>query len=670
MLITQSAVAQLAAWAQSAFSDGERDGLLASTSLSFDLSVFEIIVTLALGGRVVLVDDVLALAEPGFAAHVSFINTVPSAIAAVLANAGLPETVRTVALAGEALPQSLVDRLYAQASVDAVWNLYGPTEDTTYSTAHLCKPGQRPLIGRPLPGTRCYIVDRHLQPVGEGLGGELLLAGTGLAAGYLGRDGLTAERFVEVEFGDRAPERAYRTGDRARFTPTGELDYLGRLDDQVKIRGVRVEPAELEHALRDHSGVDDAAVIVEDHNAGKRLLAYVTGPSVDVGTLEAELAERLPAALLPDAITALDVLPITRNGKLDRRALPRPGATAAAGGEPATETERRLALVWAEVLELPVPPGPRDDFFKLGGDSLNILELLSAIEETFSRRLSVRVLLGAPRLADQADAIEQATGSAAAAALIPLRRTGSARPFICVLTDHRGIIALRNVLPATLTDQPVWAMQAIDPSQTSWRSSSIEQIASACLAAVRQSWPDGPYRLGGHSMGGLVAFEMAVRLEQDGAEIDRLVLLDTIPPGAFRWTGRIERRLRLTRGEPALHRLQTLLGMARMGLEDAWSLARGGPPLREWPRGFEDPFDRAGAGRVMRRYHPRQLTGELVMLSTERSEIDTGTADLGWRRHAAGPVTVRRVPGDHTTMFAQPHIRALANTLAEELART
>ena len=207
VMIEHRSVAQLTAWAEQTFGEDERDGMLASTSLSFDLSVFEILTTLALGGRIVLVDDVLSLSDPGFDREVAFVNSVPSALSQLLLAGPLPATVRTIALAGEALPATLVDRLYAHVSVGAVWNLYGPAEDTTYSTAHLCSPGARPLIGRPLPGTSAYVVDRHLRPVPEGVAGELVLGGLGVARGYLNRDELTAERFRSVAFGNGEPVR-------------------------------------------------------------------------------------------------------------------------------------------------------------------------------------------------------------------------------------------------------------------------------------------------------------------------------------------------------------------------------------------------------------------------------------------------------------------------------
>jgi amino acid adenylation domain-containing protein len=674
VMVEHRSVAQLTAWAQDTYSDAERDGMLASTSLSFDLSVFEILVTLALGGRIVLVDDVLALSEPDFRHQIAFVNSVPSALGELLRVRDLPASVSTVALAGEALPLALVDRLYAQPSVRDVWNLYGPSEDTTYSTAHRCEPGGRPLIGRPLPGTQAYVVDRHLRPVPEGVVGELLLGGLGLARGYLKRPDLTAASFPELSFCDANAARLYRTGDRARWTQDGQLDYLGRLDDQVKIRGVRVEPGELAHALRELDSIDDAAVVVQGDGAERKLVAYVVGAggaSPDAPALQSKLAAHLPPALLPSAIVVLDALPLTPNGKLDRRALPEPGGRtlSATAGVLSGDTQRALAELWIEVLDLPGPLGGEDDFFLLGGDSLSALHLLSAVEDRFARRLSVGTLIAATNLAQQAAAIESARAEPVASTLIPLRPTGSRSPWICVLTDHRGVMGMRNVLPAMLSDQPVYAIQAIDPALPSWRSSSIEQIAAACLRATRARYPKGPYRLGGHSLGGLVAFEMAAELVAAGERVELLVLLDTLAPQVVRWRGRIASRDRLLRRESLLRRARGQANLLRGAVRNTIALARGERQLRSWPRGFDDPWDQAGAQRILRRYHPPKLVAPVVVVYTALSETLMGGPRLGWERHVAGVVTTRSIPGDHLSIFGEPDVHALAGVLAEELGK-
>ena len=671
VMVEHRSVAHLTAWAEATFTNDERDGMLASTSLSFDLSVFEILVTLALGGRVVLVEDILTLSDPDFRHEIAFVNSVPSALGELLRARELPGSVQTVALAGEALPSALVDRLYAQQSIRAVWNLYGPSEDTTYSTAHRCVPGKRPLIGRPLPGTQAYVVDRHLRPVPEGVAGELLLSGLGLARGYLNRPELTAESFPDLTFPEGDSVRVYRTGDRARWTADGLLDYLGRLDNQVKIRGVRVEPGELTHALREQDSIDDAAVLVRGDGAGKKLVAYVVGADrtpPDVATLQSTLAARLPAALLPSAILVLDALPLTPNGKLDRQALPEPAARtpAATAGVVTNATQRALAGVWTDVLDLSGPIRGSDDFFLLGGDSLSALHLLAEVEDRFGRRLPLDTLFAATTLAEQAAVIDSARAEPASSALIPVRPTGSRPPWICVLTDHRGVIGLRNLLPAMLSDQPVYAMRAIDPAVHSWRSSSVEQITAACLRAVRSRYPQGPYRIGGHSLGGLVAFDMACGLIRAGARVELLILLDTLAPEAFRWRGRIAGRDRMLRGESLVRRARGQAHLARGAIVEAAALARGERLQRSWPRGFDDPWDQAGAARIMRRYHPPKLAAPVTVLHTAFSSL-VGGPELGWDRHVAGPVATRSIPGDHQSLFQEPDVHALAAVLADEL---
>jgi amino acid adenylation domain-containing protein len=674
VMIEHRSVAHLTAWAGETFSDEQRDGVLASTSLSFDFSLFEIVVTLALGGRIVLVEDILALGAEDFSQHVAFVTGVPSALTALLRVHDLPPSVQTVAVGGEVFPPELVDRLYAHESVRSVWNLYGPSEDTMCSTAHRCIPGERPMIGRPLPGTQAYVVDRHERPVPEGVAGELLVGGLGLGRGYLGRAELTAERFAELLLSDSAPARVYRTGDIVRWNERGELDYRGRLDDQVKIRGVRVEPGELEHALREQDAIGDAAVIARGDGPARKLVAYVVGARgapPDLASVHRALAARLPAPLLPSAIVVLDALPLSANGKLDRQALPEPREPETHGSAVAVTdaTQRALAEVWAEVLNLSGPARVDDDFFSLGGDSLNTLHLLAAIEDRFGRRLSVGALLGATTLADQAAVIDSARSEPVASVLVPLRPNGSRPPWICVLTDQRGVIGLRNVLPAVLSDQPVYAMQALDPAAPSWRRSSIEQIAAACVRAVRTHDPHGPYRLGGHSLGGLVAFEMACRLVEAGATVELVILIDTVAPEAFRWPGRIVSRDRTLRGESVVRRARGQANLVRNSLKFTFALARGRGSRPSWSLGLDEDWDQAGAHRITRRYRPaRKLSAPMSVLYTPHSAIRMGGPQLGWDRHATGPIRTRSVHGDHALMFSAPDVHDLAAALADELA--
>jgi amino acid adenylation domain-containing protein len=686
VLIEHGSVGALARWARETFTERERDGVLASTSLSFDLSVFELLVTLALGGRVVLVRDLLELAEPGFDTSGALLNTVPSALSALLKQGGLPMSITTVALAGEPLPQALVDRLYEQPSVRAVWNLYGPSEDTTYSTGALCQPGQSgpPPIGRPLPGTQAYVLDPSRRSCPVGVPGELYLGGVGLARGYLDRPELTGERFVGNPFPEAPSRRLYRTGDRVVWRSDGQLEYRGRLDDQVKLRGFRIEPGEVRETLLEDGRVADAAVVVRGEGDRRRLVAYAVprhGEAFDQQDLRRRLAQRLPPYMIPGAVVALDRLPVTRNGKLDTTALPAPEVKVARGAS-TTPTEEILAELWTELLALETPPGPEDDFFALGGDSLLSLQLLAAIEQRLGHRPPVASLYRSTTLGALASEIDRGKGELDTGTVVPVRPSGSRPPWFCVFTDVRGALAVRSVVPALLPDQPVFALTAIDPRDPTWRKSTITEIAAARVAALSKHVPEGPIRLGGHSLGGLVAFEMACQFQAAGREVEILTLLDTSSPQG----GSMRDRLAFRRNQPRAARrwspdarpLGPLKWYGDFLIEEwrilGWRLsnARSYRAAREAmrdPRGFSDPWDRLGARRLQLTMKPRRYNGRLVVIRTQSTITPFRGPDLGWSRHATRPVEMVDVPGDHVTMLSQANSADLAAALATILGR-
>ncbi len=373
-------------WARRHYTREDLGGVLAATSVCFDLSVWEFFVTLCRGGFVVLADNALALPTLPARDRVRLINTVPSAIAALLRADGLPASVRIVNLAGEALKQGLVDDLYRVPGIQRVHDLYGPSEDTTYSTFALREAGGEPSIGRPLDGTRAYLLDSGGQPVPVGVTGELYLGGAGLARGYLGRPALTAEKFLPDPFGP-AGARLYRTGDLARYRPDGRLDYLGRIDHQVKVRGFRIELGEIEARLLAHPRVREAAVLARDTGQGAQLVAYVTPDEAGdedalAAELRAHLREALPDYMVPAHVLSLPCLPLTPNGKLDRQALPAPDVTARdAYQAPANATEQALAYIWRAVLGVE-RVGRENNFFELGGDSIVSLQIVSRARET------------------------------------------------------------------------------------------------------------------------------------------------------------------------------------------------------------------------------------------------------------------------------------------------
>ncbi|MFL5542407.1 MAG: amino acid adenylation domain-containing protein, partial [Longimicrobiaceae bacterium] len=460
--IEHRSAAAMLAWAWSVYSDEELGGMLASTSVCFDMSVFELFAPLARGGRVIVVENALALPRSAAAAQVRLVDTVPSAIATLLETGGIPAGVKTVNLGGELLKPALVDALYAHG-VERVYDLYGPSEDTTFSTFALRRPGAPPTIGRPIANTRCHVVDEALRPVAVGEAGELYIAGEGITRGYLGRPGLTASRYLPDPFSPRPGARMYRTGDRVRWkyesakvrecesepdsregertfalphSRTGVLEYLGRLDHQVKIRGYRVEPGEIEEVLRGHPGVGDVVVTAYEPRPGdRRLAAYlvprIVGPGTVVGAedggregaaelvrdLRRAVRERLPDYMVPSVFVPLDRFPLSPNGKVDRRALPAPpeppDEVEADFVAPRTETEAQVAAAWVEVLGVE-RVGVDDDVFLLGAHSLAVTQVAARLRARLGVELPMRELFAAHTVAALAHVVERRRAAEAA----------------------------------------------------------------------------------------------------------------------------------------------------------------------------------------------------------------------------------------------------------------
>ena len=391
-------------WARTVFSDHELSGFLASTSVCFDLSVFEIFVPLAFGGRVILADHALEIASIPARDEVVLVNTVPSAATEIVRAHAMPESVETVCLAGEFLSTRLVDQVYSAGHVERVIDLYGPSEDTTYSTFTVREPRAPATIGRPISNTQAYVVDARREPVPIGVVGELYLAGDGLARGYLNRDTITAERFIVSSFGGRSTKRAYRTGDLARYRADGSLEFLGRTDNLVKIRGFRIELGEIEATLAASEEVKDVVVIArEDRPGDKRLVAYIVVRSDTAGIVDRlryRLRERLPVYMVPAHFVVLKALPLTPNGKVDRKSLQAPDFDALPQHvrqvAPSTPTERRIAAIWGEALGI-ASPGIKDDFFEVGGHSLMAAQVVTAVRSEFGVEMGMRHLFSSRR---------------------------------------------------------------------------------------------------------------------------------------------------------------------------------------------------------------------------------------------------------------------------------
>ncbi|MFL5538402.1 MAG: non-ribosomal peptide synthetase, partial [Longimicrobiaceae bacterium] len=393
------------------------DRVLAVTTYAFDISVLEIFLPLLHGARTIVLPrersgDPAALAE-AIRAYAPTVMQATPATWRMLVQAGWEGAPELRALCGgEALPAELASEL--RSRVGGLWNVYGPTETTIWSTSAAVRGGSAGTvggqvpIGRPLANTRVYVLDAAGEPAPMGVAGELYIGGAGVVRGYLGRPEQTAERFVADPFGGEPGARLYRTGDLARWRPDGAIEFLGRTDFQVKVRGFRIEPGEIEARLAEHPGVREAVVLArEDVPGDVRLVAYVVGDA-DAESLRAHLSTALPEYMVPAAYVRLEALPLTPNGKLDRKALPAPER--AAGTDrylaPRTPVEEVLAGIWAEVLRLE-RVGVHDSFFALGGHSLLIMRLLAHIQATFDLEISIRTVFSMPTLEAMAGEIER-----------------------------------------------------------------------------------------------------------------------------------------------------------------------------------------------------------------------------------------------------------------------
>ncbi|MEM7352785.1 MAG: non-ribosomal peptide synthetase, partial [Acidobacteriota bacterium] len=417
--ITHRSAVRLLAWARRQYSREQTAGLLAATSVCFDLSIFELFLPLVRGGKVILADSAFHLRALPAAGEVTLVNTVPSAITELARQSALPATVRTVNLAGEALHQSVVDATYDAGGVDAVYNLYGPSEDTTYSTWERVSPraATSPSIGRPVDGTRAYLLDRQGRTVPVGVAGEIFLGGAGLARGYLGRPGATAARFLPDPFSDRTGSRLYQTGDSGRLRGDGRIDFLGRIDHQIKLRGFRIELGEIEAALSHQPGVEETVVVVRRTAGVDRLVAYIASqqtPPPSTADLTQALRRGLPDYMVPSIVVLLPELPRLPNGKIDRQHLPEPATQrpqlAASFVAPSTELGRQLAAIWQEVLGLD-QVGLDDSFFELGGHSLLMAQVHDRLEKLVDRPIPIVELFQFPTLR----ALEKHLGGAAEA---------------------------------------------------------------------------------------------------------------------------------------------------------------------------------------------------------------------------------------------------------------
>ncbi|MGH9363230.1 MAG: thioesterase domain-containing protein, partial [Thermoanaerobaculia bacterium] len=449
---------------------------------------------------------------------------------------------------GEALPPEACRRWLRLYPRTPLVNAYGPTECSDDVTQHVVAaapdPDVRHLpIGRALDNVRVYVLDPALQPLPVGIPGQLHVGGLGLGRGYQGDARRTAESFLPDPFSPRPGERLYRTGDLVRHLPDGTLEFLGRIGQQVKIRGFRIELGEIETVLGAHPSVRETAVLTrEDVPGERRLVAYVVpsgGADLDAEELRAFLAQRLPEYMLPATFVRLDALPLTPNGKVDRKALPAPpaGHSATHGLElvlPRDELESGLVEIWEEVLATR-PIGVKDNFFALGGHSLLAVRLMGMVQQRFGQELPLALLVEGGTIEHLAVALRRSPAEPRAwSPLVALQPEGDGPAFFCIHPIGGQVLCYADLARYLGADQRFYGFQAPRPDEVGEAAPSIEEMATGYLQAVREVQPEGPYLLGGWSMGGILAFEMARQLRARDEEAALVAIIDAWSPAVHR----------------------------------------------------------------------------------------------------------------------------------------
>jgi amino acid adenylation domain-containing protein len=616
------------------------------SSFGFDASVFDVWGTLGSGACLIVAPEDARSSARVLERMLREVDAVvlPPAMLAALSPDAVPATL-DLAVAGEALPGDLARRWSREGRT--LRNLYGPTEVTVFTTAYRVRGDElgSPPIGRPNPGVRHYVLDAAQQPVPIGVPGELYLAGVGVARGYLKAEAEQEQRFLADPF--MSGGRMFRTGDRVRWRDDGNLEFLGRADEQVKIRGFRVELGEIEAALRSHPNVRDVAVVKVGDGSPQLVAHVVPRHSLDAGDLRAHVARKLPAYMVPSVVVSTETLPLTLSGKVDRRTLGARGIPMGARIEtsdtaPLDPIEASIARIWREILELE-RLGPNDDFFALGGDSLSLLRVFDRVEEELGERIGHARFLATPSVAGMARLVRERSGPDRTI-LVPLAE-GSRLPLFCVVAGYGDLISLRELARAVGPDQPFYGCQ---PPETNGDVLDFESLIRHYLSAIRGAQSKGPYHLSGYSSGGLIAFELARRLEQAGERVEFLGLLDTISR-----IGRAE-RLFFEFNKLAMGRT---LGLTR---ERESRIARVMHFVAK---------DRGLAQHVslLEHYQPGPYRGRVTLFVPRLSHQRLAKFQRGWREVALGGLEVCVAPGDHENFIRAPLVEVLAAKMRARL---
>jgi amino acid adenylation domain-containing protein len=693
VMVTQQGLLNLVHGLRAYFDDPAVTTTGLITSISFDISVNQIFPTLIFGRTLHIIPDAVKFNSRALLRYlddhqIHLLDAVPSYLQVVLNDVAPeqpPNVLRYLLIGGEKLEQRLLQAVFGQLGAPVtIVNIYGLTEISDINILGrivAADLGTPITVGKPLQNNRIYIVDAWDQPQPVGIAGEVCVAGESVSRGYLHRPELTAERFVVCPFEDG--QIMVRTGDLGRWRADGTVEILGRIDHQVKVRGFRIETSEIEAVLAQHPGVMECVVVVREESVGaysdKRLVAYLAprdgmaAPSAE--ELRQLLGSQLPNYMVPSAFVVLDGLPRTPNGKIDRKALPAPQQETgqAVIDLPRDLIELQLARIWQELLGVE-RIGVRDNFFELGGHSLLAVRLMSQIRQHFDQQLPLSTLFHGATIEHLASAIRQQSTSASSL-VVPIQPNGSKRPLFCVHPVGGNVFSYLELAQALGADQPLYGIQAAALIEGQGHDTRIEEMAARYIDALRAIQPQGPYQLGGWSLGGVIAFEMARQLQAQGEETALLALIDS-------WLGADVEPLREDDELQLLSGFAYDLGLPITLLPENDPLLQAAPEelfrlLYEQARadGIVPPdmalpqvmqlFELYKTNRLaLQRYIPARYHGYVTLFqASERPHDEIEAQVISWQRVAAGGVSVYRLPGDHYTLLRQPQLEQLAERL-------
>ena len=665
------------------------DTLVAVTTVSFDIAVLELFLPLITGGRVVIASrgtmlDPHKLAALIDATNCTVMQATPATWRALLAIDWPGRAGMRVLCGGEAMPRDLADKLLTLGL--ELWNVYGPTETTIWSTAYLVQPGVGGVpIGRPIANTTIYILDANEQPVPIGVPGELYIGGVGLAKGYRDQPELTAQKFVTPAIAKG--ERLYRTGDYAVYRADGTISCQGRADNQVKIRGHRVEWEEVELHLSAHPAIASAAARVwADPSGSNRLSAYFVaknGAAPSALLFREFLRNRVPEYMIPSDFTVLETMPLTPNGKMDRKALPSPydlTALRVESSQPLNEVEEKLAKIWAQALG--VKNVQKDDnFFDLGGHSLLLVLLFSRINKEFASNLPITTIFDAQTLSSLAIVLKE---KVRISSLVPVQTAGSKPPLFMA----HSYLLYHGLSSALGSDQPFYGLRELEQDG----DLAISERARRYAADMRKVQPNGPYRIAGWCAAGPMAVEISRQLIRAGEQVALLELFDAWLPGYAEsleqaereksYTGLLKGKLALLGGKL---RGLSLRAKARYVGRVVWRMVRETRDefyIRNWgqmnnlSRRLNVPLPQfmhnttLQTFAAMREFEAEGLPVRITLIrATDSRQISGASTTCGWETVAERGVDVLWAPGDHETMFRGENLKVTAKLVRESLEK-